>query len=359
MTVPAWLWLTTVAALVAVILFDLFVVDHNPHVVSMREATRWVVFYVLLAVVFGVGLWMFAGADHAGEFFAGYITEYSLSVDNLFIFVLIMSAFKVPVIHQHRVLLVGIVIALIMRGVFIALGAAAIEQFSWVFYVFAAILVVTAYKLVRGSDEDDGYRENASLRLLRRVLPVTDEFHGARTTVRIGGRRFVTPMLVVMVAIGTTDLLFALDSIPAIFGLTQEPYLVFSANAFALLGLRQLYFLLGGLLNKLVYLSYGLAVILAFIGAKLVLEALHSNELDFINGGQPVDVPQVGIVVSLGVIVSVLAVTTAASLLKVRRSAEAARPIDARGAETAAAGGTDRADAHVAGSRAGVGREHG
>ena len=332
MNVPVWLWLATVAALVAVILVDLFVVDHNPHEVSMREAARWVTLYVALAVAFGIGLWFFAGGGYAGEFFAGYITEYSLSVDNLFIFVIIMAAFRVPAIHQHRVLLVGIVIALIMRGAFIAVGAAAIAAFSWVFYLFALVLFVTAYRLIRGDDGEHEYTENVSLRLLRRVVPVTDEFHGSRTTVRIGGRRHFTPMLVVMVAIGTTDLLFALDSIPAIFGLTQEPYLVFTANAFALMGLRQLYFLLGGLLNKLVYLSIGLSVILGFIGVKLVLEALHDNELSFINGGEPVEVFQIGIPMSLGVIAGVLAITTVASLIKVRRHPGAARDVDAAAA---------------------------
>ncbi|WP_051581277.1 TerC/Alx family metal homeostasis membrane protein [Pseudonocardia acaciae] len=316
----AWLWLATIAALGAVIVVDLFVVDHKPHAVTLGQATRWVLFYLGLAIAFGVGVWVFAGGGPAGEFFAGYLTEYSLSVDNLFIFMIIMTAFRVPAEHQHRVLLVGIVIALFMRGAFIAVGAAAIAHFSWVFYLFAAVLLVTAYRLLRNDDDpDQEYRENAALRLLRKLLPVTGEYHGARTTVKIDGRRWVTPLLVVMAAIGTTDLLFALDSIPAIFGLTKEPYLVFTANAFALMGLRQLYFLLGGLLRRLVYLSYGLAVILAFIGVKLVLDALHENELPFLNGGRPVPVPEVGTAVSLGVIVGVLALTTLASLLAARR----------------------------------------
>ena len=323
MNVPAWLWFATIGGLAAVILLDLFVVGRRPHAVG--EATRWVLCYVALAVAFGIGIWVFAGGAYAGQFFAGYLTEYSLSVDNLFVFVIIMSAFAVPAVHQHRVLLVGIVIALVMRGAFIAVGAAAISAFSWVFYLFAAFLVVTAVKLFRegGGDDhgDDEYADNAALRALRRVLPVTDDFHGARSFVRVGGRRMVTPMLLVMIAIGTTDLLFALDSIPAIFGLTHEAYLVFTANAFALMGLRQLYFLLGGLLEKLVYLSYGLAVILGFIGVKLALHALHENSLPFVNGGQPVPVPEIGIGLSLGVIVGVLAVTTVASLLKVRRTA--------------------------------------
>jgi tellurite resistance protein TerC len=321
MNVPTWLWFATIGGLVAIILVDLFLVDHKPHAVTMREATRWVTFYIVLAVLFGLGVWLFAGGAYAGEFFAGYITEYSLSVDNLFVFVIIMSAFAVPAVHQHRVLLIGIVIALIMRGIFIAIGAAAIAAFSWVFYLFAVILVVTAVNLVRqGTDHDDEYTEPAALRLVRRVVPVTDEYHGAKSFVRVQGRRMVTPMLMVMLAIGFTDLLFALDSIPAIFGLTQEPYLVFTANAFALMGLRQLYFLLGGLLSRLVYLSYGLAIILAFIGVKLVLEALHENSLPFINGGEPVPVPTVGIALSLSVIVGVLVITTIASLVKVRRS---------------------------------------
>ena len=326
MNVPMWLWLATIGGLVAVILADLFLVDHKPHAVTIREATRWVLFYIALAVAFGLGLWFFTGGVAAGEFFAGYVTEYSLSVDNLFVFVIIMAAFNVPAEHQHRVLLVGIVIALVMRGAFIAVGAAAIEAFSWVFYLFAVVLIVTAVNLVRqGGEQDEEFHENAALRLLRRVLPVTPDFHGSRSVVKVDGKRMVTPMLVVMFAIGSTDLLFALDSIPAIFGLTREPYLVFTANAFALMGLRQLYFLLGGLLSKLVYLSYGLSVILAFIGVKLVLEALHENNLPFVNGGEPVPVPTIGIAVSLSVIVGILMITTVASLLKVRRDPEAAQ----------------------------------
>lgn len=320
MNVPLWLWLVTIGGLGAVILADLFLVDHKPHAVTVREATRWVLFYVALAVAFGLGLWSVAGGVAAGEFFAGYITEYSLSVDNLFVFVIIMAAFKVPAEYQHRVLLVGIVIALVMRGGFIAVGAAAIHAFSWVFYVFAAVLIWTAISLARqGTDHDEEFKENAALRLMRRVVPITPDFHGSRSFVQVDGRRMVTPMLVVMFAIGSTDLLFALDSIPAIFGLTQEPYLVFTANAFALMGLRQLYFLLGGLLAKLRYLSYGLSLILAFIGVKLVLEALHENSLPFVNGGEPVPVPTVGIVLSLTVIVGVLAITTVASLVAARR----------------------------------------
>ncbi len=319
MNVPLWLWLATIAGLVAVIIADLLIVDAHPHAVKTGEAARWVLFYVALAVLFGLGVWYFAGGQYAVEFFAGYITEYSLSVDNLFLFVIIMSTFGVPREHQHRALLWGIVIALIMRGIFIAIGAAAIAQFSWVFYVFAAVLIFTAVRLLReGNNRDTEFHENGLLRMVRRVLPVTKEYHDGKSFVKLDGRLAVTPMFVVMVAIGTTDLLFALDSIPAIFGLTQEPYLVFTANAFALMGLRQLYFLLGGLLDRLVYLSYGLAVILGFIGVKLVLEALHDNSLPFINGGEPVPVPTVGIGLSLGVIIGVLLVTTVASIIRSR-----------------------------------------
>ncbi|HLU60075.1 MAG TPA: TerC family protein [Pseudonocardia sp.] len=322
MNVPVWLWFATIGGLAAIIVADLLLVDHKPHTVTVKEATRWVVFYIALAVAFGLGIWYFAGGTYAGEFFAGYITEYSLSVDNLFVFVIIMSSFAVPSIHQHRVLLVGIVIALVMRGLFIAVGAAAINALSWVFYIFAAFLVYTAVNMVRQGvgHEDEEWSEPRVVRFVRRMLPVTQDYHGSKVTIRLDGKRWVTPMLIVMIAIGLTDLLFALDSIPAIFGLTQEPYLVFTANAFALMGLRQLYFLLGGLLSRLVYLSYGLAVILAFIGVKLVLHALHENELPFINGGEPVPVPEVGIGLSLSVIIGVLAITTVASLLASRRN---------------------------------------
>ncbi|NUT93631.1 MAG: TerC family protein, partial [Saccharothrix sp.] len=286
MGVPAWLWIATIAGLLALLAIDLFIVDRKPHEVTIGEAGRWVTFYVAVAIAFGLGIWYFAGGTYSGEFFAGYITEYSLSVDNLFIFLIIMSTFKVPAIHQHKVLLVGIVMALIMRGIFIAVGAAVIAQFSWVFYLFGAFLIYTGYKLARTDhdEEEEEFKENAALRLVRRIFPVADSYHDSKSFVRINGKRFVTPMFIVMVAIGTTDLLFALDSIPAIFGLTKEPFLVFTANAFALMGLRQLYFLLGGLLNKLVYLSIGLSVILGFIGVKLILEALHSNSLPFLNG---------------------------------------------------------------------------
>ena len=325
MNIPGWVWVATIGGLLVLLAIDLVIVDRKPHEVTIGEAARWVVFYVACALVFGLGIWLFAGGEFSAQFFTGYITEYSLSIDNLFVFVIIMSTFSVPAIHQHKVLLFGIVLALIMRGLFIALGSAVITRFSWVFYLFGLFLIYTAWKLARqGDDDDEEFKENLGLRVVRRVLPVADDFRGARSFVRERGKLLVTPMFIVMVAIGTTDLLFALDSIPAIFGLTKEPFLVFTANAFALMGLRQLYFLVGGLLDRLVYLSIGLAVILGFIGVKLILEAIHDNQLPFINDGDGVPVPEVGIVMSLLVIVAVLGVTTAASLFKVRRDPDSA-----------------------------------
>jgi len=315
------LWLVSLVVLVTVIGLDLALAVRRPHAVSTREASAWTVFYVSLALIFGGWLWFRYGADIGGQFYAGYLTEYSLSVDNLFVFVIIMSRFRVPRENQQYVLLVGIILALIMRAIFIVIGASAIERFSWVFYLFGAFLVYTAVKLVMHSEgESEEFRENRVIGWVRRVLPTSDQYDGNRLRTSIDGRRLFTPLLLVMVAIGTTDLLFALDSIPAIFGLTQEPYLVFTANAFALMGLRQLYFLLGGLLDRLVFLSYGLAVVLGFIGVKLVLEALHTNTLPFVNRGEPVSwAPEISTPVSLVVIVSVLAVTTIASLLHTRR----------------------------------------
>jgi tellurite resistance protein TerC len=327
--VPTWLWFATIAGILVLLAVDLFIVDHNPHKIRVSEAARWVVFYVALAVLFGLGIMVFSGGRYAGEFFAGYITEYSLSVDNLFVFVIIMSTFAVPAIHQHKVLLFGILAALILRGLFIAAGAAVIERFEWVFYLFGAFLLYTGYKLAfrREDDDEENYQENLVLRLVRRAVPVTEDYHDAKVFTKIAGKRYVTPMLVVMLAIGTTDILFALDSIPAIFGLTKEPFLVFSANAFALMGLRQLYFLLGGLLNRLVYLDVGLAVILGFIGVKLILEALHGGGVSW--------APEIGIVPSLAVIVSVLTVTTVLSLAKVRRDPSAAKHLPSAASTTA------------------------
>ncbi len=320
-------WLVTMAVLLAVIAADLFVVGRNPREPSMREATAWVLLYVSLAIVFGIGVGLVAGAQYAGEFFAGWLTEYSLSIDNLFVFVIIMSRFAVPRRYQQTVLLVGIVLALIFRGLFIAAGAAAIQSFSWIFYLFGAFLVWTAIGLARHGEDDEGdYQENFLIRAARRVLPTTREYHGVKLVVRVDGKRLVTPMLIVMIAIGTTDVLFALDSIPAIYGLTEEPYLVFTANAFALMGLRQLYFLIGGLLKRLVYLSYGLAIVLGFIGVKLILEALHTNEVPFINDGEPVSwAPEIPIWLSLTVIFGTIAITAIASLVKTGRDNSALR----------------------------------
>lgn len=313
MSVPLWLWIATIAGLLVLIAIDLVIVDRKPHEVTTGEAAKWVIFYVSCAILFGIGIFLFAGNDYGVQFFTGYITEYSLSVDNLFIFMVIMASFKVPVIHQHRVLLIGILLALAMRSAFIAVGAALIAQFVWVFFLFGAILIWTAVSMVRSKDEDEEYQENAVTRMVRKVFPVTDDYHGSKSFIKKDGKRWITPMFVVIVAIGSADLLFAVDSIPAIFGITQEAFLVFTANAFALMGLRQLYFLLGGLVTKLVYLSYGLAVILAFIGAKLFLHALHEYHavpdwLDINNW------------MSLGVIVVVLTVTTLLSLRKAKKN---------------------------------------
>lgn len=337
MNVPFWLWLATVVGLVTLLAADLLVVGRGEHDVSLREAAVAVTFYVLLALGFGVVIFTVFGARLAGEFFAGWLTEYSLSVDNLFVFVIIMASFAVPRANQRNVLLVGIVLALALRGIFIALGAQVIARFDWVFYVFGGFLVYTAAKLAFGK-HDDALRENAVLRLARRVLPTTDTYHGTRVVVRLGGRLVVTPMLIVMVAIGSTDLLFALDSIPAIFGLTKEPYLVFTANAFALLGLRQLYFLIGGLLDRLIYLRLGLSMILGFIGAKLILEALHGSGIGW--------APTFPVWVSLPVIVMILVGSTVASLVSRQGRGSAASPssgaVSASGSPRPAARGAGR-----------------
>lgn len=266
------------------------------------------------------------GGEYAGQFYVGWLTEYSLSMDNLFVFVVIMSRFAVPRSFQPRALGIGIVLALLLRGAFIATGALLVQRFTWIFYVFGVFLLWTAWKLVRhGEDDENDFRENIAVRASRRLMRIPTYYDGARLTTRVGGRRRFTPLLVVLVAIGTTDLIFALDSIPAIFGLTQEPYLIVTANVFALMGLRQMYFLLGGLLDRLTYLSVGLSVVLGFIGVKLVLEALHTNSLPFINGGEPIPwAPEVPIWVSLCVIAATLLVTAAVSIVASRRPARRA-----------------------------------
>ena len=307
--------IATFAVLALLLLVDLLLVARRPRVPSMREAALWVGFYIGLAAAFAVVLVVLRGAEVAGAFVAGWATEYSLSVDNLFIFMVIMSRFAVPRENQQKVLLIGIILSLVLRGGCILLGAAAIERFSWVFYLFGGFLVFTAISLLR-SDAAHEYRENRIVRQARRVLPLTRGYDGARLLTRVDRRVRATPMVLVLLAIGSTDVLFALDSIPAIFGLTTDPFIVFTATLFALMGLRQLYFLLGGLLDRLVYLSRGLAVILAFIGVKLVLEALHTNELQWLNGGDPLEwAPVVPIWLSLAVIGGVLLVTTLLSLL--------------------------------------------
>jgi tellurite resistance protein TerC len=322
LNVSTWVWIATLIALVAVLAVDLLIVGRRPHEPSTREAGAWVGFYVALALVFGLGVWVVAGGTYAGEFYTGWLTEYSLSVDNLFVFVIIMGRFAVPRQFQQKVLLIGIVLALVMRGGFIAAGAALITQFSWIFYIFGAFLVYTAITLAKQGEADEGdFKENLLIRWSRRVLPLSTSFDsGKMTVVNEAGKRLFTPMLIVMIAIGTTDLIFALDSIPAIFGITKEPYLVFTANVFALMGLRQLYFLLGGLLQRLIYLNYGLAFVLGFIGVKLVLEALHTNQLPFLNGGEGYAwAPEVPIWLSLVVIIGALGVATVASLVKSSR----------------------------------------
>ncbi len=328
MNVSTLVWGVTIAGLLAMLLLDLLIVGRRPHEPSMKEATGWVVLYVALACVFGAWIWLGYGVQYGQEFFAGWLTEYSLSVDNLFVFVIIMSRFAVPRIYQQKVLLIGIVLALVMRGIFIALGAALVSQFVWVFYLFGLFLLYTAWTFTRhGESDESDFKENLLIRWSRRVLPLSKSYDGGKmTTLSEKGRRMFTPMLIVMIAIGTTDLIFALDSIPAIFGLTKEPYLVFTANVFALMGLRQLYFLLGGLLQRLVYLSLGLAAILGFIGVKLILEAMAGNNVPFINGGKPIEgVPHITIGWSLGVIVAIMAVATIASLIKSARDARSGR----------------------------------
>jgi tellurite resistance protein TerC len=324
-------WLLTILALCVLVGADFFI-GRKPHDVSVKEAGVWTVVWVVLACLFGLGLLIFGGTGPTGEFFAGYVTEKSLSVDNLFVFVLIMGKFAVPSQYQQRVLMVGVVMALVLRAGFIAAGAAIISAFSWVFYIFGAFLIWTAWKLVqdaRKDGHDEEYEESKLLKMVEKRFGVADRYHGTKLWIEENGKRVMTPMLVVMLAIGSTDVLFALDSIPAIYGLTQDPYIVFTANAFALMGLRQLYFLIGGLLKKLVHLSYGLSIILGFIGVKLVLHAMHENELPFVNGGEHVGwAPDISITVSLLVILGTLVTTTVASLVHDRRTGRTSASAD-------------------------------
>ncbi len=303
-------WAVTIGLIVLLLAVDLVSAALRPHKVTFREAALWSVFYIAVAIAFGVWFGLAYGGDFGVQYFAGYLVEKSLSVDNLFVFVIIMATFAVPEEHQHKVLTFGIVLALIMRAAFIAVGAALLSLFSVVFLLFGLLLIFTAIQLFRHRDEDPDVEDNVVVKVARRVLPITDEYVGGKLVARIDGRRMVTPLFLVLIAIGSIDLLFALDSIPAVFGVTKEPYIVFIANAFALLGLRALFFLVQGLLDRLVYLSTGLSIILAFIGVKLILHWAHVD----INPA----VPEIPTMVSLGVIVAILAVVTVASLLKTR-----------------------------------------
>jgi tellurite resistance protein TerC len=306
-----WLtWASTIGLIVVLLAIDLVLAAVRPHRVGFREATAWSVFYIGVAIAFGVWFAMAYGSDYGTQYFAGYIVEKSLSVDNLFVFVIIMTTFKVPEEHQHKVLTFGIVLALIMRAIFIALGAALLSLFSVMFLLFGLLLIYTAVQLFRHRNEDPDIEDNAVVRTARRVLPITQEYVGGRIFTRVDGRRMVTPLFLVLLAIGSIDLLFALDSIPAVFGVTEEAYIVFVANAFALLGLRALFFLVKGLLDRLVYLSTGLSIILAFIGVKLILHWAHVD----LNPS----IPEIPTPVSLVVIVVVLAVVTVASLIKTK-----------------------------------------
>jgi tellurite resistance protein TerC len=325
LALPIWFEIGTYVVLLLILGFDLFLAFKRPHVPSSRESALWIGFYVVLALLFaGLMLWL-GDAEHAGQFVAGWLTEYSLSIDNLFVFLLIMSRFAVPRRYQQELLMVGIILALIFRGIFILLGAALIENFSWVFYIFGAFLVFTAIQQVRTGPDDEVERESRLISWVRKRVAITDTFDGAKLRTDIDGKRVFTPVLMVLIALGTTDLVFALDSIPAIFGITQSPFIVFTANVFALMGLRQLYFLLGDLVDKLEYLKYGIAFILLFIGVKLVFHAMHANELPFINGGRSIEwAPEINTWTSLIVIVAAMAVAVVASLIRLRVVAAAA-----------------------------------
>ncbi len=317
-------WAVTIGVIVLLLAVDLVLAAARPHRIGFREASLWSVFYILVAIGFGIWFMSAYGGGYGTEYFAGYIVEKSLSVDNLFVFVIIMTTFLVPEEHQHKVLTFGIVLALVMRGIFIAVGATLLSLFSFMFLLFGLLLIYTAVQLFRHRNEDPDVENNVVVTTARKLLPVTDDYVGGKIFTRADGRRMATPLFVVLVAIGGVDLLFALDSIPAVFGVTEEPYIVFTANAFALLGLRALFFLVKGLLDRLVYLSAGLAVILAFIGVKLILHWAHVD----------IDprVPEVPTPLSLGVIISILVVVTVASLIKTRKDPSAkAHPGSLRG----------------------------
>lgn len=324
MSVPVWIWAVTGAVILGLFIFDFYSHVRTPHEPTLKEAATWTAVYVSLAVVFGLVIWGLWNHEHAMQFYTGYVTELALSVDNLFVFALIMGAFKIPRQYQQKVLLIGIIVALLCRLVFILLGAAVIQAWSDVFYLFALFLLYTAVKLIIDEVRDapeTSPDDMTIIKVLRRVIPVTHRYYGERLTHRDDkrGKFMLTPLAVALVSIGLIDVMFAFDSIPAIYGVTNEAFLVFTTNAFALMGLRQMYFLLDGLLDRLVYLPYGLAIILGFIGVKLMLHALHENNLPFINGGESVAVPEVSTFVSLAVIVGVLAITVIVSVIRDKR----------------------------------------
>lgn len=320
MTLPLWFQVTSLIVLSIVLLADLLLIIWRPHVPSSKESGLWVAFYVTLALAFAGVMFVLAGEQAGSEFLAGWVTEYSLSIDNLFVFVLIMASFAVPRKYQQEILMIGILLAIVFRGIFILLGAALIASFSWIFYVFGAFLLVIGIQQFFSGREDDAERENKLLTFLQRRLEMTDEFHGLKFRIQVDSRKLWTPLVIVLVALGTADVVFAIDSIPAIYGITESPFIVFTANVFALMGLRQLYFLLGHLIDTLVYLHFGIAAILSFIGVKLVMHALHENELPFINGGEHVDwAPDIGTWESLAVIVLAMVVSVGASLWKLRQ----------------------------------------
>jgi tellurite resistance protein TerC len=315
-------WVFTIVGIVALLLFDFIFHVRQAHVPTLAEAARWSAIYVGIAVLFGVGTWIFGGTTMGTEYFAGYVTEKALSVDNLFVFLIIMTSFKVPRADQQKVLLFGIVFSLIARTGFIFLGAALISSFAWVFYLFGLILLITAGNMLKPEGEDSHTADNIMVRLARKMFHTTDTYDGDKLFTVRDGKRVMTPMLLVMVAIGGTDILFALDSIPAIFGLTENVFIVFTATAFSLLGLRQLYFLIDGLLDRLVYLGYGLAAILGLIGVKLILHALHENNVPFINDGRPVPVSEIGTGLSLSLILGILTVTILGSIFSAKGRAQ-------------------------------------
>lgn len=314
MHVHPWEWGAIAVIVIALITLDLLGHVRKAHEPTIREAARWTAFYVSLAIVFGVVMVFRHSPEFASEFFAGYITEYSLSIDNIFVFVIVIASFKVPRLYQQKVLMYGIMTALILRLIFILVGATLIERFSWVFFLFGAFLLYTAIAQLKtgAEEEEEEYKPNAIVRAASRMFNVTDGFVGDRLVTRRSGKTFITPLLLCIVAIGTVDLMFALDSIPAIFGLTKEPFIVFSANAFALLGLRQLFFLVDGLLDRLVFLNYGLAAILGFISIKLILHAFHTSTPYLHN------IPEPNIAVSLGFIVVTILLTVIFSLMKAK-----------------------------------------